>query len=136
MSRRLSDEEREIRSSRGIPFGRWWPIGALLLAVIFASTDLAMLERCTGKSLEGGGRAGALVRLALAYPCSPFLLRGSALEWLLFAGMWLPIPVAVLNWRWAKRHEAYWDRIRQREKERRAAKRARKALREIETEDQ
>ena len=106
---------------------RWWPIAAFLLAIMIAQADLTMLERCTGRWLEGGGRAGAAVRLVLAYPCSPFLLRDSALEWLLFAGMWLPFPFAVLNWRWFKRHEAYWDRTRQREKERREKKRARKA---------
>jgi hypothetical protein len=124
--RRLSDEEREIRRSAGIHFNRWWPAAIIVVAVIIASSDVSMLERCIGKPLDGGGRGGAWVRVALAYPCSPFLRFGSWGEWLLLAALWLPIPFGVLNWRWLKRHEAYWDRIRQREKERRAAKRRRK----------
>ncbi len=67
-----------------------------------------------------------MLRLALAYPCSPYLLRGSWSEWLLFAALWAPIPFAVLNFFWVKRHEAYWDQIRQREKEKRAEKRRQK----------
>jgi hypothetical protein len=85
-----------------------------------------MLERCAGKFAEGHGRIGAWVRAALAYPCSPLLLRGPWTEWLLFGAMWLPLPFAILSWSWFKRHEAYWDSIRQREKERRAEKRGRK----------
>ena len=49
-------------------------------------------------------------------------------EWLLLAAMWLPVPFAVLNKLWLIRHKDYWDRIRQREKQRRIEKRARKTL--------
>ena len=124
--RRLTDEEREIRSSRGIPLARWWPFAAILLVALFASFDVPMLHRCAGNLAVAPGRAGALVRLALAYPCSPLLLWRSWLERLLFAALWLPVPFAVVDLLWVKRHEAYWDRIRQREKERRTEKRAQK----------
>ena len=126
--RRLTDEEREIRSGRGIPPKRWWPFAVALVAVAIASVDLAMFERCTGKVLDGGGRGGMWVRAGLAYPCSPFLLRGSWWDWLLFAGLWLPVPFAVVNLFWLRRHKAFWDRIRRREKEKRAEKRAQKLL--------
>jgi hypothetical protein len=54
-------------------------------------------------------------------------MRGSWAEVLLFAALWLPIPFAILNLFWLKRYRAYWSRIRQREKERRAEKRAHKS---------
>jgi hypothetical protein len=98
----------------------------IFIAVVIASLDFSMFERCTGKPLDGGGRSGVWARAALAYPCSPFLLRGGASDWLLFAALWLPVPFAVVNWFWLKRHQAYWDRIREREKERRAEKASRK----------
>jgi hypothetical protein len=100
-----------------------------------------MLERCVGRfedpkwepqewvhlALHGTGRDAVLVQSLLAYPCSPYLLRGSVGEMLLFAAMLLPVPFAVLNWFWLKRHRVYWDQVRARENEKRAEKRAQKA---------
>ena len=126
MRRRLTDEEREIRSGAGIPVKRWLPFAAIYLWPFVTSLDTSMLERCAGRSADGSGRAGAWERVALTYPCSPHLLHGSWAELLLFAALWLPIPFAVVNLFWLKRHRAYWSRIRQREKERRAEKKAQK----------
>jgi hypothetical protein len=126
VGRRLTDEERETRSGRGIGAKRLWPVALVVVAIFIVALDIPTLERCAGRLADGRGRAGAAVRAVLAYPCSPFLLRGSWGEWLLFAALWVPIPFAVLNWFWAKRHEAYWDIIRLREKKRRAEKRAKK----------
>lgn len=103
---------------------RWWPFVALFIAIIAANMDTDFLERCTGKLLEGGGRGGAIVRFILAYPCSPFLLQGTRSEMVLFAAMFVPIPFLLLSLRWMKRHDAYWDRIREREKVLRAKRRA------------
>lgn len=139
--RHLTDEEREIRSSAGISIRRWWPFAAIYLWPFVTSFDSAMLERCVGRfedvsghgpewvnlALHGSGRDAVLVQTVLAYPCSPFLLRGSLSEFLLFAAMLLPIPFAILNLFWLKRHRAYWDQIRSRDKKRRAEKRARKS---------
>ena len=66
-----------------------------------------------------------MVRVLLSYPCSPYLLTGSRLEWLLFAGLYLPLPFLYLNGRWMKRHKAYWDGVREREKELRRQKKER-----------
>ena len=129
MRQRLANDEREIRSGRGIPFGRWWPIAVLVIAAAFASSDYGALERCTGKPIHVDGTRGAgLIHMVLAYFCTPTFLRGSWTEIAIIAAMWVPIPFAVLNWFWMKRHKAYWDRIREREKERRAAKRAAKSI--------
>lgn len=129
MRRRLTNEEREIRGGRGIPFGRWWPILMFLFAMItISSSNLSLFERCLGNPLEGNGRGPAAVRMLVTIPCSLFLLRGGPLEWLLFAGLWVPVPIAIRNYRWGKRHEAYWDKVRLREAQRRAEKRSRRNM--------
>lgn len=122
---RLTDEERSFRKiGAGIPFGRWWPLSTVVIAVMLASftvPDLYM--NCTGRAVEGGGKGGALIRMALAVPCSPYLLREGFWGWTLFLAMWGPLPFAVVNWFWQKRHRAYWDRVRARERERRRLRR-------------
>jgi hypothetical protein len=125
--RRLTDEEREIRSGRGISLKRWWPIVAVVIAALIASLDTS-LQSCIGEYEYRRKSIRTIIQLALTYPCSPILLRGSWGEWLLFAAMWVPIPFGVLNWFWWKRHKAYWDRKRQRERELRAEKRSRKIV--------
>ena len=130
MRRRLTDEEREIKSGAGVRLWRYWPFLALFIALFFASLNAPALERCTGVWLQGGGRGGSAFRALIAYPCSPYLLRGPMLDWLLFFAMWVPIPFAIRNRQWLKRHRAYWGGVRARDKERRVEKRAQKALAE------
>lgn len=124
MRRRLTNEEREIRAGAGIPFKRWWPILAMFIVWTVAASSTQVFESCLGDPLDGRGRAVGLVRLAAIGPCSPFLLQGSAVDWLVFVAMWAPMPFALLNWRWMKRHRAHWLAVRARDKERRVAKRA------------
>lgn len=94
--------------------------------IIISSSDLPLFERCLGNPLDGDGKGWAATRMLATIPCSVFLLRGGAVEWLLFAGLWAPIPIAIRNYRWAKRHELYWDKVRLRETRRRAGKRSRR----------
>lgn len=124
--RRLTNEEREIRTGRGIPLNRWWPFAVVVLAMFVSSLDFPMLESCAGRFANGGGRAGAAVRLLLAYPCSPHLLSRSWGERLLFVAMWGAVPFVLVNLLWVRRHGKYWEPIRQRERQRRAEKRAQK----------
>ena len=124
--RKLSDEERSFRKmGAGIPFSRWWPAAAILLAAIVVAASTSVVLECTGLDLESrhGPRKGALEML-LIYPCSPFLLRGGMAEWLWFALLWIPVPFAVMNWRWAGRHRKYWHEVQLREAERRKERRA------------
>ena len=95
-----------------------------------------IFEACLGAALDGRGRGNAAIRLAAIGPCSPYLLRGAPLEWLLFTAMWAPLPFAILNWRWAKRHKAYWAGVRAHEQARRAEKRAERAAREVASTEQ
>jgi len=129
MRQRLTPEEREIRSSRGIAFRRWWPLPVILIAWTIASGMEHLLEACMGFDLPAPRRRdyiGLLVRMGAAVPCSPRLLGGSLWHWALFVGMWGPVPFAAANFFWAKRHKAYWDGVRAREK----AKRAKEAPKE------
>ena len=132
---RLTAEEREIRSGRGIPFSRWWPILAIFVLWIVASANPRVFEACLGHTLEGRGRAVALARLAAIGPCSPYLFRGPPVDWLLFLVKWAPVPYALLNWRWARRHKAYWDVIRARERVKGEEKRARRTAQEASSDD-
>lgn len=120
MRRRLTKEECEIRRGRGTPFSRWWPLAVMLLAVGLISQDLSLFKRCLGNPIEVSGRGGAAVRMLAAVPCSAFLLRGSPWDLLLIAGLWLPLPFAVVNRRWQRRHKEYWDKVRFREAQRRS----------------
>jgi hypothetical protein len=123
--RRLTTSEREIRSSRGVWITRLWPFALMLLAAITMSVDSELFQQCVGRPLDGGGgRIGALIRLVFAIPCSPYYLHGSVFHKFIFGSLWGPIPFAVLQILWIRRHGAYWDRIRAREKIRRAERRA------------
>jgi hypothetical protein len=128
MRRRLTPEEREIRESRGIGLKRFWAFPTLLLIIAFVAADTDLFVRCIGDPIEGNGRGrgAAAIRMALVLPCSPYLLTGSLSHVLKFVALWLPVPFMVLNWRWAKRHKAYWDTVRAREKERRAERAAKR----------
>ncbi|MFL9842508.1 hypothetical protein ABS767_16175 [Sphingomonas sp. ST-64] len=123
---RLTDEERRFRKiGAGIPFGRFWHIPAIGLALILAgSTVRDLYLNCTGHPIEGGRKAGAAIRMALTYPCSPYLLREGVWGWLLFVALWVPIPFAIVNLFWQRRHRAYWAKVRARERERRRQRRA------------
>jgi hypothetical protein len=100
-----------------------------------ASSNTEVFETCLGNPLEGRGRGVAAIRFAAIGPCSPYLLLQSTKEWLLFIMMWAPVPFAILNWRWAQQHKAFWDVIRAREKVRRAEKRSQKAAQGVAPKD-
>jgi hypothetical protein len=120
--RKLTDEERHFRKiGTGIPFSRWWPVLAIVLALIVLGTPQLFLD-CVGLPLDSHGRRIAALKMLLLYPCSPFLLRGGLTDWLSFALLWMPLPFAVVNWRWAARQRRYWNKVRRREAQLRKAK--------------
>ncbi|HUO94561.1 MAG TPA: hypothetical protein VMU22_16665 [Rhizomicrobium sp.] len=124
MRRQLTDEEREIRKSRGIPIGRLWPFALMLAADLVISFDTRLFVKCTGNPLYG--RGGGEIRPFAAIFCSPYYLHDSLFHLLMFVSLWGPIPFAIFQILWMKRHEAYWDTVRAREKIKRAEKRASK----------
>ncbi len=80
--------------------------------------DTPLIERCVGLPMASGKGVGVVGTL-LALPCSVFLLGGSWWERSLFAALVLTLPFAIINYRWGKRHDAYWNKVRARETERR-----------------
>lgn len=122
MRRRLTPEEKEIREGRGISLKRFWAFPALVLIIAIAAADTDLFVRCVGDPMElhRRNRLVAAIRMALVMPCSPYLVTGSLTQFLTFLALWLPVPFMVINWRWTKRHKAYWDEVRAREKRRRS----------------
>jgi hypothetical protein len=111
----------------------------MLLAWFIVSSMEHFLEGCIGFDIPAPQRrdyVGFVLRLGAAVPCSPRLLGGPLMHWVLFVGMWGPVPFAVTNFFWTKRHAAYWDDVRAREKAKRAEKRAAKAVQAAASEEQ
>jgi len=127
MMKRLSASDREMHRSRGIALARFWPFAIMLVAIIIVSTDDQMLQQCAGFEVSDRGKLFALVRMILAIPCSFYYVQGTLFNRLLLAAFWLPIPFAIAQLIWFRRHEEYWAPIRAREnahaRERRASKR-------------
>src|SRR5262245_29498467 len=132
--RRLTSSEREIRSSAGISLTRFWPFAAMFLADSMMSFDDQLFRQCIGHSIESSGRLAAAVRLATAIPCSPYSFYGPISEQIAFVVFWGSIPFAILQIRWMKRHRAYWDSVRAREKIRRAERRSAQVVKPTEQE--
>jgi len=125
--RRLSKSEREIRSSRGISIWRFWPYPTAFLLLLVMSFDRAALQRCPawppGLGSSGANRYVALIEMVMTLICSPWYVTGPV-HALVFIGLLACAVFAVLNYLSIKRHTAYWDVARAREKVKRAEKKA------------
>jgi len=89
--------------------------------------DQQFLHQCIGRTIEGSGRGAAWVRFAVAIGCSPEYLFEFSRHWLAIATFLLGIVFAVPQAFWLKRHKAYWDSVRQKEKLKRSESKARQA---------
>jgi hypothetical protein len=114
--------------SRGIPF----TVGCLpFLLFLSAMTAIGvfapdLVERCVGQPIEKPrGKAGILY-VALELACSPLLALGATSDLVLF-GLLL-CTLASMYWArlWTRKHQAHWDIVRAKEKERRKQKRLEK----------
>ena len=125
--RRLTDSEREIRESRGVSVSRSLPFIVMFIVLCIVATDQGTFERCLGHAPNDYPRGkAALVLVLVAVPCSPYYVDGSTTH-LLIAAIFLGAALLALpQIFWFNRHKAYWDRVRAREKELRAEKRAKK----------
>jgi hypothetical protein len=111
--------------SRGTPLAVHLP-GILAIALLCFLPMLApdLVGRCIGHTPDvPGSKDAAAVYSALATLCSPLLFVGSGRELLL--GLTLVALIIASLWarRWIKAHQAHWDVIRAKERERRAEKR-------------
>ncbi len=122
---RLTADEREIKSSRGIPIWRFWPFAVMALVSLILNTDGNLFQRCVGDPLYGRDRVHSFLRMILGVPCEIYTFRGGSLfEHLSVAMFFASIPFCVMHILWMRRHKTYWDGIRAREKLKRAEKRA------------
>ena len=120
--RRLTDDERSIRRSRGISIIRVLPFLLMFITVIVMSTDNQIFQQCTGRPLDEHGRAAAWVRFLASIPCSPYYLSDFANHWLNIAVFFVSAGFAIPQIFWMRRHEVYWNSVREREKAKRAEK--------------
>lgn len=125
--RHLTGDERAIRRARGIAIWRVLPFPLMLIALIVMSTDDQIFKHCIGRTLEGSGRGAAWVRLIVSIPCSPYYLRDFADHWLNITVFFVSAGFAIPQFFWIRRHEAYWDMVREKERLKRAAITAQKA---------
>ena len=111
--------------SRGIPFS----VGCLPILLIFAVLGAilffapGLIEQCVGRPLEPPRGKAGIIYLALEIACSPLLIFGSLTEKALFAALVGTGIVLFVAWRWTRKHQAYWDVIRAKEREKRRQKR-------------
>ncbi len=112
--------------SRGTPAVLHLP-GCLAIALICFLPLLApdLIERCSGMVLAEAprGKGAAAVYTALGIICSPLLFLGPASE--IALGLTLAALIIAALWarHWIKQHQAHWDVVRAKERERRAEKR-------------
>jgi hypothetical protein len=128
---KLTEEERTFRKNgAGIPLLRALPAVVIIISICVAATNPLIWNECLGsdEAPHYRGKAG-LIAATLTVPCSPYLLKGDVGSWLTFAGMWLPVPLAIVNWRWSRRLRRYWDKVRLRERESRRRRLAEKKTR-------
>lgn len=80
-----------------------------------------------GRDMELSGRRGSgLVISLVELVCSPLLLFGPAREIVLFLSLIAVIAANIYAYLWERKHTAYWDVIRAKERERRARRKVEK----------
>lgn len=92
------------------------------------SSDDQLFRQCIGRVPEITSASGAkyvtFFRVIISIPCSPYYVRDFAQHWVVIfmfvAGIALVIPQIL----WMRRHAAYWDAVREKEKSKRAEKAA------------
>ena len=134
--RRLTSNEREIRQSAGLPLSRLVPFAVPIFVPFVVLRDSQFMNQCLF-DMTGGAwrdaigdatlaivRLGAPGKLAAALACTPRYLWDVTHHWPVIAILVLDLMVAVPSYFWLKEHKAYWNAVRQKDKEARAAKRA------------
>ena len=136
--RRLTSSEREIRQSRGIPLSRLLPFALPIIVILAIRLDTQFLQQCVVGMFERSGRGaiGSMIvalarnsemgRFAVAIACSPSYLLDFSHHGIAVATFWLGVILGVPQIFWLKRHNDYWDAVRQKERADRAAKKAAK----------
>jgi len=118
--RHLTDDERAIRRSRGIPITRLLPFLLMIIAIVIMCSDQNLFQQCVGKPLEVHGRGSAWALFIVGVLCSPYYVRDFADHWLIIVAFCVGAGTAIPQIFWFKRHKAYWDTVRENERSKRA----------------
>ena len=119
--KRLSHEQREIISSAGVPLLRLLPFALPVLALFLISFDIPFLDSCVlGHAPTGSTRVQTVVRLAAAVLCAPRYASDLSRHGPIVALFVLGIVLAVPQIFWLRKHRAYWEEKRRKDRERRS----------------
>ncbi|MEQ1538804.1 MAG: hypothetical protein ABL928_07755 [Sphingorhabdus sp.] len=94
---------------------------AALVSISVFAPDL--IEQCIGRPVEPPRGKAGVIYAVIEIVCSPLLIFGSSTEKALFVVLIGAGNALFFAWRWTKKHQAYWDVIRAKERERRRQKR-------------
>jgi len=120
--RHLTNDERAIRRSRGIAVWRFLPFMLMIIAIFIMSSDDQLFGQCIGRHpATASGRGAGWARLIVAIPCSPYYVRDFSDHWLVIAIFCAGVALAIPQFFWMKRHKAYWDKVREKERIKRAS---------------
>lgn len=111
--RHLTNDERAIRRSAGIPMLRLVPFMLAILAVFSMSFDQRLFRECIGKTIEGSSRYAGWARLIVSIGCSPYYVRDYSHHWLAITTFVVGVALAIPQLFWMKRHKAYWEAVRE-----------------------
>jgi hypothetical protein len=77
------------------------------------------------------GRGAGVARMIFALPCSPYYLRDFREHWIAIGLFAVGLGFAIPQISWIKRHEAYWDSVRAKERLKRAEASADKKAKQL-----
>lgn len=122
--RKLSKGERAIRQSAGLPPWRLLPFLLPIVAILIMSWDPQLFPQCLGRALPTEGRMVIPGRFIAAIPCSPYYLRDLLHHGWVIAIFIAGVGLAIPQTGWFRKHEAYWNSMRESARLKRAEKRA------------
>jgi hypothetical protein len=126
----LTDDERAIRRSRGIPLWRLLPYLIPVVAIGIMAFDSRFFPECLGHAItpHGAGRGQSIALAVGIVLCTPSYVSRFSEHWPVIALFVVGIGLAVPQHFWMRRHKAYWDAVREKERLKRAQKKSARAL--------
>jgi len=122
-NRHLTRDERAIRRSAGVPMWRLLPFAMIFVALLVMSDDQQLFRACLGHSIPMlSNKFAVLDRMIGALVCSPYYVRDFSQHWLNISVFCLGAVLSLQQLFWMRRHAAYWQAVRQRERLERAQK--------------
>jgi len=116
--RRLTNSEREIRRSAGLPLVRVLQFLVPIVSILIMASDRQMFVQCLGHDLPPAqaNRGAAFVHLVIALGCSPYYLANYSQHWINISVFVFGVGLSVVQYFWIKKHKTYWDAFREKQR--------------------